>query len=342
MVAEIRPFLQGHGGSSTLAEIDRLIGLVQPTQALFSFAYATQSGVWEFEQRVGKAFWQEVRSDWMVGIDHGRTQPVALEALRKKKNTRVRIVNGAVVVQNKRFQPNQDFHMKACFLKNPQQHRYGMVAGSGNLSRNGLCQSTECGVSISVTSEQEYQDLVQPTYDAARALWVVGSRFKAVFPLYDAIWAPGNLPPPGTAAIAVVPAGRDRLWVEAGYVTKNRNPRPGNQIDLPRGSHRFFGLPPNPNPGRNEVLGTVTYKRAGTTVTAKRMRFGGNGMEKINLPFPETYPFATYEGKIIEFRRVAGGFEVEAYEADEFADLLQESSEAVSLKLPSGRRYGYR
>lgn len=306
-----------------------------------AFAYVTNSGLREFELRIGNVFWSNVRSKWLAGIDYGRSEPQALADIHKKKTARVRLADGAWVVQRAGFRPRQDFHMKACFLSNPQQHRYAMIAGSGNFSRNGLVASTECGIVVEATTEQEYKDLIEPVFKEVRAVWKAAGRFANVHPQYDALWTPGNAGP-AAAAPNVVPTARKRFWVQAGYVTKNRNPRPGNQIDLPRGAHLFFGLPPAPAPALNAKLGDVTYIEPGRAPLTRALRFGGNGMEKITLPVPEGYPFGTYEGKIIEFTRVIGGFAVDAYELLDFRQLLQQSPNAIELKIPSGRRYGYR
>jgi hypothetical protein len=134
----------------------------------------------------------------------------------------------------------------------------------------------------------------------------------------------------------------DRFWLDVGYVTRNRGPlRPGNQIDMPRGAHRFFGLTEPANVAQNSIFGEVTFVGAGAALD-RALRLGGNWMEKITLPFPETYPFGAYDGKILEFHRVADGFEIEAFEEEEFAHVLRASANRAVLQMGSGRLYGYR
>lgn len=339
----VEPYVHGEG-STTLDRIDHLIDVVEPAEILFCFAYATVSGCAEFQRRVGGAFWEAIRTRWLVGIDYGRTQPAAFDYLLGKDHASVRVFDGRAVVARAGFRPRRDFHLKACVFRNRPGSRYGLLAGSGNFSRNGLSASVECGVTLLATNVAEYQEAIRPTYRRLRALWNTATPLARILTSYRGRWRPtviasGGPPQPDNQ---IDLDDFDRFWLDVGYVTRNRGSiRPGNQIDMPRGAHRFFGLTEPPNVGPNTIFGEVTFVGAGAPLD-RTLRLGGNWMEKITLPFPETYPFGAYDGKILEFHRVAGGFEIEAFEEEEFGHLLQASTNRAVLQMGSGRLYGYR
>lgn len=340
---QIKPFLQVEGGSSTLDQVERLIEYIRPTNATFCFAYTTLSGCAEFQRRVGPRFWGPIRSHWLVGIDYGRTQPAALEFLAGQQNTTVRIFDGAVVVQQAGFFPERDFHPKAMFLNNEAEGRYALLAGSGNLSRSGLVSNVECGISLAATTLDEYRRVIRPVHRQIVRLWNHSDPLDDVLDRYKERWTPGDLDP-ADAELApdAAPTGFDRFWIDVGYVTRNRGPnRPGNQIDMPRGVHAFFGLQAPPNLPPNSPIGDVTFVSDGPPII-RTLRFGNNMMEKITLPFPEDFGFGAYDGKILEFRRAHGGFQINAFELEEFGRSLRRTRLRATHQMGSGRRYGYR
>jgi len=124
------------------------------------------------------------------------------------------------------------------------------------------------------------------------------------------------------------------------YVTQNRGPdRPGNQIDFPKGMNRYFGFDAPDNLAKNTVIGEITMITAIGEPTTNNLRFGNNSMEKLSLPIPETHGFANYDGKILLFERTAGGFVLNAIEADDF-DAAFGSRIANVRSMGSGRQYG--
>jgi HKD family nuclease len=340
----IRPFLQREG-LTTLDEIERLIDTIQPTEGIFCFAYATVSGCAEFQRRVGDTFWESVSTRWLVGIDYGRSQPAAFDFLSNKNNSSVRVFNGDVVVEREGFFPQRDFHMKACILRNLTEHQTGALIGSANFSRNGLSASIECGVSLIAANEDEHNRIMRPTYRRIRQAWNQGTPLAAILERYRQLWEPTQTDtsgPESEAEEAADPTDFERFWIDVGYVTRNRGPeRPGNQIDMPRGTHEFFGFAPPANLPANSTIGEIVFVGQGNPV-ARNLRLGNNLMEKITLPLPENYPFGAYDGKVLEFRRVVGGFEIDAFEQSDFRRLLQTSSRCAVNHMGSGRPYGYR
>jgi len=326
-----------------LDQIERLVDYVAPDAALFCFAYTTLSGCAEFQRRFGEAFWQRVNSKWLVGFDYGRTEPVALEFLSEKQNAEIRVYDGTTVVNAERFFPERDFHMKACFLSNEQAGKFGMLVGSGNFSRSGLVNNVECGVTVTAKSQDEYRKVMKLSFEGAHALWVISNPLEDVLAQYKALWKAAKLDVEGQEEREELePDGYDCFWIDVGYVTRNRGPnKPGNQIDMPRGVHRFFGLTAAPNQTRNSVIGDITFVGSSSRLT-RTLRLGNNYMEKITLPFPENYGFGAYDGKILEFKRVQGGFAIRAFEIEDYFRLLNRSSRNITQVMGSGRLYGYR
>src|SRR5207245_1031830 len=73
-------------------------------------------------------------------------------------------------------------------------------------------------------------------------------------------------------------ASADYFWVDVAYVVENRGRgRPGNQIDLARGSRVFFGFSGEKVP-RNTLLGDAVI-RYGTHISTTHMRYGNNQMD---------------------------------------------------------------
>lgn len=129
-------------------------------------------------------------------------------------------------------------------------------------------------------------------------------------------------------------------WIDVGYVTKNRGGnRPGNQFDLPRGSHVYLGLDENKNPSLNSILGELRIRTPTDEVVERSLRYGNNSMEKLTLPIPEKFGYQSYDGKILTFE--IGEEEVlrNALELDDFLRLYSKYISS-SISMQSGRRYG--
>jgi hypothetical protein len=181
----VRPFIQGEGPTTTVDCIERLVQRVEPEELLFCFAYASFSGCAEFQRRFGDAFWKTNHTSWLFGIDYGRTAPSALKFISAKPNATVKIANGAIVVDASGFVPEQDFHMKACFAWNRTNHRYGVVLGSGNFSRNGLSESLECGVLLVAKDEDEYKRSLERASNDAKNIWHASDDLAHILATYS-------------------------------------------------------------------------------------------------------------------------------------------------------------
>jgi hypothetical protein len=125
-------------------------------------------------------------------------------------------------------------------------------------------------------------------------------------------------------------------------VTQNRGPdRPGNQFDLPRGVHKFFGFQAAENQAINSVIGEISFILTGPPLV-RSLRLGNNHMEKITMPIPEEHGFGAYDGTIIEFERVQNGFRIRTYEPNDYLLAHGQDDDLVTYHMGSGRPYGFR
>jgi hypothetical protein len=335
----IRPFVQVAGGTSTADAMTEIVDAVDPDAALFVFAYATMSGCAEFRRRFGDRFFAQ-GSRWLVGIDHGRTEPAALSFLARRLPVgRLRVHDGVAVATSPGFRPSRDFHLKGCHFANGITGRSGLVAGSGNLSRSGLVLNVEMGFGVTARRRSARHRAVASVLEALDGLFDGADQVEAVLPEYRRRWRPsyasGNParpnPDPGVHW--------DRFWIEVGYVTPNRGAHlPGNQFDMPRGVHRFFGLEEPPGADQNTPIGDVVFVGVGPRL----LRLGNNWMEKLTLPYPEDLGFGAYDGTVLEFRRGRRGFRLLAHDPERFDVELARTPVRASHRMGSGRRYGFR
>lgn len=337
---KLRTFLHRDLNSpTTLSEIKRAHDWVGSEEYFGIFAYATQSGASSFSIAMSPAFWAGTQSRWLFGLDYGRTQPQALRIINGKPNAKVRVHDGAWIVEQQGFLPRRDFHAKSSILANRTSGRSGMIVGSGNFSSNGLRKSIEAGASLCTEVQAEYESKIRNVETMANDLWAQATPLDDILEVYEERWKADFASVTAEEAEVDQPTS-DMFWIEAGYVTQNRGPdHPGNQIDFPRGMSRFFGFNPPANLARNSVIGTITFEPPSGGLVSRDLRLGNNLMEKITLPIPETHGLDLYDGKVLVFRRSGNQFKMWALEADDF--LTAFGNRLYDIKaMGSGRRYG--
>lgn len=335
-------FHESPNARTTISEIRRVHDLVGATEIFCLFAYATQSGLAAFDLEFGGDFWSNTPSRWLFGIDYGRTQPQAIRHICEKPNTQVRIHDGAWLLEQEGLLPRRDFHPKTSFLLGPGERKLGVVSGSGNFSSNGLKQSVEAGVSIFDDGNDENESIVASGLISANEYWENATPADIILDDYQNMW---NNSFSRLDAIQgcdqEIPGAMNIFWIETGYVTKNRGPgRPGNQIDLPKGMSRYFGLNSPEDQPLNSIIGEITFMTPVGDPVVRNIRLGNNSMEKITLPIPESHGFDLYDGKVLVFRRSEGGFLINALEASDFEATFGDRLSKV-MTMGSGRRYGH-
>jgi hypothetical protein len=250
----------------------------------------------------------------------------------------IRIHDGTYVAQSTAFIPRTSFHLKTALTLEQSGDPCKQIVGSGNLSASGLRSGIEAGCVIDYSAvDKEHAGALIATLEG---LWEAATPLEAIIDdyevQYEAIVQPKIFVPKGNA----LPVGAEVFWIDVGYVTKNRGAdKPGNQFDLPRGSHVHLGVQKVNNPVLNSVLAELNIRTPAGTVVGRPLRYGNNAMEKLTLPIPEENGYECYDGKILTFQVKEGEVVLEALEHDDFFQIHGKRISSCS-EMQSGRRYG--
>lgn len=308
-------------------------------------AYVTVGGsellLGSLEQALGTATFQAVPKLIVSALDFGLTEPAALELWRNLPNAAVR-VSGAAQLALGSLQPLRAFHPKLYAFGKPDDLCNAFV-GSANLTTRGLSANTEAGwAEIGVA---------RTTMDVAFALVSSGTSeltdelLAAYTTLRHAQPPPPQvelevqpLPqPPTPVAVAnlqsfrsalengdVDPSGFSAMWIQGeGFQGGS-----GNQLELPRGGHRFFGFAfNNYNFPDNTTIGIPSLRSGAKVWNDRRLTWhGNNGMERMNLPTAAQGGY-NYANMAVLFRRLPTG-QFELVVADWNSDLAKSWREA--------------
>jgi HKD family nuclease len=334
----MKPYIQVRTQPSTLEHWKQILaGNNLPSYA--AFAYVTDSGVAQLRTQLKSELGKSRDCRWLFSFDYGHTHPTALEMLKKLGKNAIRIHDGQYVLQSKAFRPRTSFHLKTALTLQTTGYPCQQIVGSGNLSANGLLSGIEAGCIIDYSQVRRKHGTALIT--TLEELWENATPLENVLhdyqKLYREIIQPTDF---GQDDDQADPQETKLFWIDIGYVTKNRGEeRPGNQFDLPKGSHIFLGLKKVRNPERNSVLGALDIRTPTGDVLSRRLRHGNNDMEKLTLPVPEQYGYHSYDGKILTFAVDGGEVELEAYEPEDFYRIYGKRISSVS-EMRSGRKYG--
>lgn len=331
------PFIQKQGSQSTIEHWKAILEN-NDLPSFGAFAYVTDSGAAQVATYLSGILGAERPCRWVFGFDYGRSHPTAIRKLAGIGQSEIRIHDGDYVVQSQGFTPRISYHLKTALTQLTNGYPCKQIVGSGNLSASGLLSGIEAGCII------DYSTVSQEPGNAMRAsleaIWENASPLESVIDEYERLHAIITLP-----KVNVVDE-RDGVditrlfWIDVGYVTKNRGAnKPGNQFDLPRGSHTHLGLHEVPNPPLNSVLGELRIRTPIGDLVERSLRYGNNAMEKLSLPIPEEYGYQCYDGKILTFRVDGREVKLEAFEHDDFFRTYGSHIDSLN-QMQSGRRYG--
>ena len=132
------------------------------------------------------------------------------------------------------------------------------------------------------------------------------------------------------------------LWVQAGALGANLGRgQPGNQLDMTRYMRVFFGVPATEVPP-NAELDRVTLVWDGERHPDRTLKFGENGMDKLNVPPAGERGRMFYRGKALLFsRRSDGAYDYAVGDERQAAEWERKSrTQGQQYAMPGGRKWG--
>lgn len=341
-------------------------------QAEVAVAYASEGGVKLLDKRLSRSsVWHSASKRFLVSIDFGITEPRALDLLTSLPNTEVRVPNGRLVLSSPTLRPPNTFHAKTYFFhtEDPREPQ-ALVVGSANLTVSALATGSEVVIRHSWAGDEssdKYMDgFAHPFRTWFEAAWSTADLLQTVIgdyrERYQTTQRPDSLAGEATQATTSYAAPTEEnevagalsvqltlakgLWVRTDTLYHNLGiGRPGNQLDMPRGTRVFFGFPPT-RVRRNHIFGYVELQVDGYAPVSRSVRFGNNEMDKINLPLPSRDGPESYDHAYLIFDRTTSpsdtrsNFRLDVTNEEGMAARLEASINNVKLRMASGREYG--
>lgn len=337
-------------------------------------AYASAAGVQLLDDALASARWERSSKRFLVSIDFGITQPRALDQIAQLPNSEVRIPNAFQVLASPHLLPRSTFHAKAFIFRGASWNEScATVMGSANLTASALATGSEIVVGQSWSrrpsrSERRQLQTLKNTIAWFDDAWASSVPWHDVRDAYrdayrrrprprkppeertDAVkrYLTPTVGPDVSGALTVQLASARHLWIHTGAIPKNRGPeKPGNQLDMPRGTRVFFGFGSERVP-RNHIFGNIEIRvrRPGNQFVDRSVRFGNNEMDKVNLPIPEQNDIDSYDHSYLVFTRLdpttesGSGFELDVTDERAIVALKSAAVNFVDLSMASGRKYG--
>lgn len=307
--------------SGTLAaEIGTAANSGRYTDLRIAVAYVTHGGVKLLAPNLDPAL-AGLNIKLLAGIDWCRSDVSALDAIAGLPSAEVRIVDGDTVVKHRGCVPSRSYHPKGFLFSGAGGSR--LVAGSGNLSANGLARSRELGISLEVGSrsssvDQQVWRSIQDTQVWFDDLWDVSTSYAAIRTDYLAECATAlklgtqtddDLTPTiKTGGGAFKPEELVRIrksrffWIDTG---SNKNlGSDGNQVMLRRNTRVFFGGEAQDVP-KNTVVASPELRYRSLSYDDRNLRYEDNGMDVLNMPSPHDVLPNTYQDSTVLFERTS-------------------------------------
>jgi HKD family nuclease len=307
------------------------------TEIRLAVAYVTLSGVRVFaeamEAQMG-AGWANAEKRLVTCIDFGLTDPEALRAWLNLANSSAFLHN--LGIKDPRLRPSKAFHAKYYDFRRPGAAT--VAIGSANLSKAALTDnhevlSVETFASLS-SANAAWKDLSKGAVPATAAVIeaytnrrnaisvpVTNSVYTSITPeqrLWDAIET-------GHAQ----PTNFEYFWLDTGSMTSGGS---SNQLEMPRGGHRFFGGQVNYNSHSKKII-DVEIRVGGVPHDRPISWHGSNRMERLNLPTG-----IEYAGRVVLFKRLPSAFDLSVMPSGSpLAQSWSDRSEAVKQRFRVGR-----
>ena len=284
-------------------------------------AYVTQPGAKIFldavANAVGPAAFSSMPKTLVTSFDFGITAPQALEYWRALDNSSI-LVSGAQKLGQGSLMPQRAFHPKLYIVGTGPQNCNTLV-GSANLTSRGLSVNTEAAWAQHGAPragiDAAFDKACFETTDLTDELLVAYEAIRQAQPPPLEInqeLQPVAEPMPVVAADlplfrveieteAIDPASFGAMWVHGESLQGGSH----NQLELPRGGHRFFGYVFDQYEFAHNLTIGEPILRSGTNVWNNRRLtwHGNNRMERMNLPTAGQGGF-DYANTAVMFRRL--------------------------------------
>lgn len=321
-------------------------------------AYVTSGGtellLQALRRQVGAASLESMPKVLVAALDFGLTEPSALEIWQRLPNCQVRVAGSEAVLAGS-LTPRVAFHPKI-YLFGYARAWTGSLVGSANLTSRGFSSNTEAAWSDPRVPRREAdvafaaasRGSVPLTGDLLATYAALRRRFpppREIAQEVERVPAPRRLDPGGLPLFRdavergdVIPASHNGFWV---HVEKLQGGS-GNQLELPRGAHRFFGFhfADYEFPDKKTIGTPILFTGARVWQDRLLTWHGNNRMERMNLPTLSQGGFV-YDESAVMFRRHPIGFEliVAGWESD-LARSWREASATRQLLFRLGQSTG--
>ena len=287
-------------------------------------AYVTREGAHKLVQalinRIGQE-WTAVPKTVVTCFDYGITEPAALEYLQSH-GFDVRIANLGADGTIRLLPGATSFHPKVYLAYSDDLVR--AVIGSANLSRRALSVNTETIITTELTpleASMFWNNIVENSVQLTPSLL---ASYKILRPSQKGAPAPDEPPVPPPVGLGglpnfpdavdsggVIPSHYSAFWVEVGGLGGGA----GNQLELPRYGHRFFGFNFNNYDDAHHQIGEPNLIISNGSWPCEVAWHGHNGMERIYLP-TTTRSGLTYAHRVVLFQRSGASFEFTVADPD--------------------------
>lgn len=300
------------------------LGLSETIDVRVAAAYVTLGGsdilLKALRDAVGVAAFDAIPKLLVTSFDFGLTEPQALRRWLNFGNSEVFVAGSERLAQGS-LRPRRAFHPKLYAFGRADQ-TFATLVGSANLTSRGFNVNTEAA-----WAEQAVPSaLIDAAFVKARVGTILlnAELLKAYEELRNAQPATPELnlevqPVEAAAPVAaedialfrtsiqtglVDPAAYEAMWVQGEALQGGS----GNQLELPRGGHRFFGFHFNQYDYPHNLTIGHPVLRSGTREWLDRPLtwHGNNKMERMNLPTFAQGGFS-YADSAVMFRRLPDG-----------------------------------
>ncbi|MBV9201626.1 MAG: phospholipase D family protein [Alphaproteobacteria bacterium] len=292
----------------------------ETARLLITSAYVSLGGSNIFRaccsQRISGAQFAFLPKAIVTSFDFGITEPGAIRLWRETPNTEVRVA-GADRLRAGSLIPERAFHPKMYLFLTPAARAAGVI-GSANLTSRGLITNTEAvWLQHDLSAEAALAAWNATTEDTVLIDDELLQRYEEIRrrtpPTPEQIEVEPLPEPAGPVRQALLafpeaitrgdlrPEDFDQMWVEVERLQGGSR----NQLELPRGAHRFFHFQFDQyDSGNVERIGEPILIAGGRQWSDRPLTWhGDNGMERINLPTQLQGGF-DYRNSLILFRRI--------------------------------------